>query len=241
MASGDSSSAAQMIRAELARRRMSRASLANAAKISLSALEKGLSGNRPFSEAALVRIGEVLNLTLNSARATTAPDELGGYARASVSWLEGNYLTIRPSAKRASDLVTYVTDITWDEAKAQLAFKELARLDKEFAQSGTVAVPHQTGHIYLNTNRHGQQRLMILRRETRGGGLYGLLLTLQKGRGAHLYSAAMPVALVPVSSLKEPPSMGAISPNHKAYVTYYMMLQKVSAENIGTLLGLPQP
>ena len=43
---------ADQIREELARRRMSRKGLADQAKISISTLEKALSGRRPFTLAA---------------------------------------------------------------------------------------------------------------------------------------------------------------------------------------------
>jgi transcriptional regulator with XRE-family HTH domain len=44
------------IREELARRRLSRQHLADKAKISLSTLEKALTGSRPFTLATVVRI-----------------------------------------------------------------------------------------------------------------------------------------------------------------------------------------
>ncbi len=88
------------IREELARRRMSRASLADATKISLSSLEKSLAGQRPFTDQMLVRIEKSLGLTFRQpvADLQVAPDELGNYAHASVTWLEGSYLTIRPAS-----------------------------------------------------------------------------------------------------------------------------------------------
>jgi hypothetical protein len=235
----DNNAAAARIRVELARKRMSRGRLADAAKISLSALEKGLSGTRKFSEPALTRIGDVLGLTLFEAtRASTASDELGGYARATVQWLEGNYLTIRPSSKRKDDLVTYITDVTWDEAQVQLVFKELARIDAAYAQHGTVAVPHQTGHIYFTTNRHGQQRLMVVKRDVKASGaMYGLPLTLQQERGARLKPVAMPVALVPVRSLREVPALGAISPANKMHDAYRQILARVTVEGFAGILG----
>jgi transcriptional regulator with XRE-family HTH domain len=45
-----------LIREELAKRRMTRAGLAEKAKISLSPLEKALSGQRPFTLATVVRL-----------------------------------------------------------------------------------------------------------------------------------------------------------------------------------------
>ncbi len=240
---GKSDTAAQRIREELARKRMSRARLADAAKVSLSSIEKGLSGRRVFTDAALTRIGDVLELSFvedvaTPSTAQNASDELGGYARATVSWLEGNYLTIRPSSKRKDDLVTYITDVTWDKEHGHLVFKELARIDKAYAQFGSVAVPHQTGHIYFNTNRHGQQRLMVVKRDVMAkGAMYGLLLTLQQERGARLMPVAMPVALVPVKHLGAPPVLGAITPLNKMHEEYRQILARVTVEGFAAVLG----
>ncbi len=223
----DGTMVAALIKQELARKRMSRASLAAAAKISLSALEKGLSGQRHFSATTLIRLEEVLSLVLRPQQGLSAPDELGGYARPAVTWLEGNYLTLRPSSKKPQELFTYVTDITWQHEQHHLVFHEMARLDAAYAQKGAVAVPHQTGYIYFNTNRHGQQRLMVMKRETHSGALYGLLLTLQQQRGAHLLPVTMPVAMLPMATLSAPPSLGTIAPGHKAYDEYQAVLRGV--------------
>ena len=48
---------AATVREEIARRRMSRQQLADQAKISISTLEKALSGRRPFTLATTIRAG----------------------------------------------------------------------------------------------------------------------------------------------------------------------------------------
>ena len=55
---------AAIIREQLARRRMSRQHLADQAKISISTLEKALSGRRPFTLATTVRLEEALGVSL---------------------------------------------------------------------------------------------------------------------------------------------------------------------------------
>jgi transcriptional regulator with XRE-family HTH domain len=217
MASGDGIS--DTIRQELARKRLSRAGLAASAGISLSSLEKGLSGARSFSGDTVVRLEAALGVNLRKAASgpLTAADSLGGYARQSVTWLEGSYVTLRPSSKRAQDIVSYLTEICWDDVANNLTFREHYRADKDYAQKGDVAVPYQSGHIYLVTNRHGQHRVMMLSRHGVSGGLHGLLMTLQQERGASLLPVSMPVALLPVAKLKEPPVLGVISPENKGY------------------------
>jgi transcriptional regulator with XRE-family HTH domain len=96
---------AETVREEIARRRISRQSLAEQAKLSLSTLEKVLGGRRPFTLATTVRLEQALGVSLRKAQdvpaapvnGDVAPDSLGSYARRAVTWIEGTYLTLRPS------------------------------------------------------------------------------------------------------------------------------------------------
>src|SRR5437868_12284191 len=97
---------AETIREEIARRRISRQTLAEQAKLSLSTLEKVLGGRRPFTLATTVRLEQALGVSLRRGPAApvtappngeVAPDGLGAYSRRAVAWIEGTYLTIRPS------------------------------------------------------------------------------------------------------------------------------------------------
>ena len=69
-----SRSVAAIVREELARRRISRQHLAEMAKISISTLEKALSGRRPFTLATTIRLEQALGVSLRKANA-------GGRAR----------------------------------------------------------------------------------------------------------------------------------------------------------------
>lgn len=220
---------AQLIRDELARRRMSRAQLATLARISLSSLEKALSGQRAFTSQLLVRIEDVLNLRLRSVAETQgqhAPDWLGSYARPAVGWIEGEYLTLRPSATSPDAIYGYRTEITWDIAASHLVFREHDRLDQDYTQAGAVSIPHQTGHIYLITNRHGQYRMAVLSRPSVKGEMFGILTTLQAGRGAALTPAAMPIALLPAATAEVQTSIGKIERDHVHYATYSSLLNR---------------
>jgi len=245
---GDTHAVAAVIREEIARRRISRQELANTARISVSTLEKGLSGRRPFTLATMVRIEDALGVSLRSrpsamkqashVGADVAPDELGNYNRAAVAWLEGSYLTLRPSFGDRGAVYAYQTDITWDEAAGRLAFREAERVDKDFSQFGHVAVPHQSGHIYLVTNRHGQHRLAILARPTITGAMHGLLMTLIAGRGSHLSPVATPIVL----QLRKPaerPAYGRIQVGHPIYAQYKALLRKTVDDHFATLMAVP--
>jgi len=227
----ESEEIAAAIREHLARKRMSRQRLADEAKISISTLEKALGGTRPFTLATLVRLEGVLGVTLRKLRAggkpVSAPASLGSYSRASVAWLEGDYLTLRPSFGLPGAIYAYRTAIRWDETQGCLAFQEAERMDAPYAQKGVVALPNKSGHIYLHTNDEGQMRLAILDRPLITGQMYGILATLLSAQGAQLVPVAVPFALVPPI-----PDMvfGRVKPGEAAFGRYREHLDRVVAD-----------
>lgn len=229
---------AAQIREELARRRISRQRLADTAKISISTLEKALSGRRPFTLATTIRLEEALGVTLRKGKAVApppvaasglAPGDLGFYARPAVSWIEGAYLTLRPSFGEKGAIYAYSTEILWNDESSSLVFRESERLDAAFTQHGSVSVPNQSGHIYLITNRFGQYRLIIVTRPTITGEMYGILTTLQSGRGAHLIPVSTPIVLVPLKSVTKP-QFGRVIAEHACYERYRAYLKRTVDE-----------
>jgi len=232
------------VREELARRRMTRQGLADAAKISISTLEKVLAGRRTFTLATIVRLEEGLGVKLipslngnghDTDHSGTAPDALGSYNRPAVAWLEGSYLTLRPSFSEKAAVYAYRTDIAWDENSARLLFRESERIDQDYTQFGAVAVPHQSGHIYLVTNRHGQHRMIVVARPTIGGEMHGILTTLVSGKGAHLSPVATPIVLKQIRP-GDIPSYGRIAPGHPAHPRYAALLGKTLDDQFATFL-----
>jgi transcriptional regulator with XRE-family HTH domain len=219
------------IREELAKRRMTRAGLADLAKLSLSTLEKAMSGQRPFTLATVVRLETALGKTLRraisvAAEPATAPESLGSYSRPAVKWLEGSYLTLRPSFSVSKGIYAYRTEISWDRTLAHLVFQESERLDTAYKQDGAVSVPHQSGYIYLLTNKHGQCRMVTLSRPMIGGEMFGLLATLQSGKGATLMPIAVPVVLAPVAIFGDGVGFGLITPENALYPAYEKLLRR---------------
>ncbi|WP_437362072.1 helix-turn-helix domain-containing protein [Inquilinus limosus] len=238
------------VREELARRRISRQFLADQAKISLSTLEKALSGRRPFTLATLIRLEEALGVRLRhpepppAAPAAAAPAlpigvapaELGSYARPAVSWIEGVYLTLRPSFGDRRAIYAYRTEIHWDEAGSRLAFRESERVDAAFTQHGSVSLPNQSGHIYLVTNTHGQYRIAILGRPTITGEMHGILTTLQAGPGSQLTPVAAPIALVPMAAAGAAAEFGRIPADHPCHARYRDILRRTVEEPFARFL-----
>jgi transcriptional regulator with XRE-family HTH domain len=221
---------------------MSRQALAEQAKLSLSTLEKALGGQRPFTLATMVRIEVALGVSLRKAQEAPAvepahtvangdvsPDGLGAYSRRAVSWLEANYLTLRPSFGERGAIYAYRTEITWDAAASCLVFREAERQDAAYTQFGEVAVPNQSGHIYLITNRHGQHRLITVSRPTITGEMYGILTTLLSGRGSALTPIAAPIALLPIKTIAKP-TFGRITDSDVNFGAYKKHLQRTIDE-----------
>lgn len=230
-----SESVALLVREELARRRLSRQWLADEAKVSLSTLEKALSGRRPFTLSTVVRIEDALGTNLRGPRPAVqpataslfAPESMGAYARPAVQWLEGNYVTLRPSFSEPGAIFAYFTAIAWDDAKGHLIFSEASRTDAEHEQKGFVSFPNLSGQIYLVTIFEGQYRVALLNRP-HGGGLSGILLTLAAGQGAQLIPAAVPMALLPTSAHPDA-AVGVIREGDQCYAEYRECVDRIAA------------
>ena len=225
----------------MARKRMSRSQLAAAAKLSVSTLEKGLSGERPFSITTLIRIEDAIGIRLRSATPAAgaqASAELGAYRREGVEWLTGSYLTLRSGFEKPETIHAYLTDISWNDEKGHLAFSERQRVDTHFEQRGAVSMPYQSGHIYLVTNELGQYRVMILSRPSIAGNMYGLLTTLRSERGGRLTPVSAPIALLRWDTeRKGPPPLGRIGPDDPAFADYRREIDRVCDEGFIALVS----
>lgn len=241
-----SRSVAAMVREELARRRISRQRLADQAKISISTLEKALAGRRPFTLATTIRLEEALGVALRKsnshapapvtlAPASLAPSDLGSYSHPSVSFMEGSYLTLRPSFSDPKDIYAYRTEILWDQGCSCLIFRELERVDAEYAQQGLVSVPNQSGFIYFVTNRQGQYRLVILSRVAISNEMFGVMTTLQSRRGAELTPVSVPVAYVPLK-VQAGAAFGRIGAEHACFARYRAYLRRTIEDQFALFL-----
>ena len=228
---------ALVVREELARRRLSRQWLADEARVSLSTLEKALAGRRPFTLATVVRLEDALGTSLRAKNhlheeaRLFAPESMGAYARPAVEWLEGTYLTLRPSFSEAGAIFAYLTSISWDSPGGHLVFSEAARTDSEYEQKGFVSFPNLSGAIYLVTISQGQYRVALLNRPS-GKWLSGILLTLAAGEGAQLIPAAVPIALLPATP-EDSKTMGVIGAGDAAFEEYRNCVDRVTQRGYG--------
>ena len=209
------------------------------AKTSLSTLEKALTGKRSFTLATIIRIEEALKTSLRPAATVPtgmegsgelAPFYLGSYSHEGIKWVEGKYLTIRPSFSNPGEIFTYIIDIRWNAEMSYLEFAESKREDANFQQTGRVSMPNLSGHIYLVTNDNGQYRLMVLGRPTIDGTLFGLLSTLQVGHGTQLVPVSAPIALVQYDSL-ENPLVGSVPADAPQFAEYRAFLDATTVKD----------
>lgn len=220
------------IKEELAVRRMSRQSLADAARISISTLEKTLSRHRPVTLSTVVKLEAALAIALKPQQAVdtgaektsqVAPSSLGSYSHASVKWIEGEYITIRPSFTESGIIFSYLTAISWEETAGHLKFWETERSDSWFEQAGDVAISNLSGHVYLVTNSDGQFRTLTLGRCARYNALMGMLSTLAQVQGAHGMPMTCPMVLVRLKD-GEKPRLGKVEPSDENFTVYREML-----------------
>jgi len=233
---------ADKIREEIAKRRISRQALAEQAKLSLSTLEKVLGGRRPLTLTTTVRLEEALGVSLRKNGTAShpdggdvAPDSLGSYSRRAVTWLEDTYLTLRPSFGDKDAIFAYQTEIVWNSDVSSLVFHEGGRTDAAYEHTGQVAVPHQSGLIYLVVNRHGQHRVITVSRPTLAGEMYGIISTLRAGPGSLLTPIAAPIAFIPVRNVKAP-TLGRVVSEDANYASYREHLRRTLEEPFALFL-----
>ena len=99
-----------------------------------------------------------------------------------------------------------------------------------------MAVPNQSGHVYLVTNRHGQHRMAVVSRPTISGEMHGVLTTLKVGRGSALTPVASPIAMVPMRDGSPQPQFGQVAPGDSAFAAYQAVLRRTTAEGFAEMI-----
>ena len=143
---------------------------------------------------------------------------------------------MRPSFSDPQAIFAYRTEICWDDGVSSLIFRESDRVDAEFSQQGLVSVPHQSGHIYLVTNRQGQYRLVIISRPTINREMFGIMTTLRVGRGSELMPVSGPIAYVPLKTQADV-EFGRVGAGHPCYERYRKYLKRTVEEPFALFLG----
>ena len=98
-----------------------------------------------------------------------------------------------------------------------------------------MSVPNQSGYIYLVTNRQGQYRLVIISRPTIYGEMFGIMTTLQVGRGNQFMPVSAPIAYVPLTRPANA-EFGRIAAGHPCYEGYRKYLKRTVEEQFALFL-----
>ncbi len=142
---------------------------------------------------------------------------------------------MRPSFGDKDAIFAYRTEIVWDPTVSSLVFREGERTDTAYEHTGEVAVPHQSGFIYLVIIKHGQHRVITVSRPTVAGEMYGIISTLRAGPGSQLTPIAAPIAYVPLRNILQP-SLGRVAPGNPNHELYRKHLRRTVDESFALFL-----
>ena len=154
--------------------------------------------------------------------------EWGGYTRASVSELIGQYLVLRPAFKTPGHVVTYATEIAWDAIESGLMFQERDRLDAKHTHRGHVRIPNLSMYMYLVSGENGWLRSVTLSVLDVITEMHGVLSTLHNIAGAMYVPVAAPVVYLKRTSFEED-CFGEIKPGEPHYERYSALLRQTIA------------
>jgi hypothetical protein len=212
--------------------------------LSKATIDKVFQGE--FSERTLTKIEGILKtaftahspLGANGGEERRAAGRLGGYSLASVDFLQGRYLAVRPMFSHKVNLSAYLIDIAWDAAGQCLAFQERARHDARYTKDGCVSIPLGLPLLNLISEHAGVLRMILLSHPDHNGVCRGLISTLSNPKGAIYIPVAAPIFLRKLAD-GETPETGLITPKSAAYAAHVAELKTVAAEEYGVFVGVP--
>ncbi len=163
---------ANLIREELARRRITR-NISPIMPAFLFRRWKNLSGQRSLTLSTLIRLEEALGIKLRQSAVResrrlpdVAPDTPGLLCPPAVSWIEGDYLTLRRPFRPPARFMPTAPPSPGART-ATFCLPRVRTSGHCIYPEGEVSIPHQSGYIYLVTNKAGQYRLIIVTRPPR--------------------------------------------------------------------------
>jgi hypothetical protein len=78
--------------------------------------------------------------------------------------------------------------------------------------------------------------MVIISRPTIAGEMFGIVTTLQSGRGTHLLPVSTPIALVPVKSFDGNAAFGRIDKGHGHHGRYRSLIDRAVEEPFALLI-----
>jgi transcriptional regulator with XRE-family HTH domain len=205
----------------LADKRCSRETFAKLTGVSISTLNKILSGDKVASPRMLLKISTKTGLQFEI-EGPTFEFDLYQYERADVAHLEGSYQTLRPSFREARGIQCFETLISWNNDKSCLGFMEIDN-DLSPGNAGYVSVPLYQRIIYLLSVKTGNFRLAALSDAYEAGIFYGGLLTVAS---PSLSTKAPASSVFVIKRISEPDQIvrGMITSDHACFSDFDRLL-----------------
>ncbi len=235
----DRKTIAQIIRAYIARERISRETFARRAKIGKSTVDKLVTGIA--SEKTIIQIEEQLKLKLRAAKrpgGVCAAAEYGGYAYEDAEKYFGSYVLIRPAFTSERLIYAFGMEFHWADDKAALVVSQQPAEGQPKAQFGQVHMPRGSMHVFIISNESGWANQAILSNLGPSQSMKGLLLTMGNVFGNVFSPVSVPIALLKMPAV-DAASCGMIDPAHPQFDRYAAELLSVEREKYGTWINLP--
>lgn len=163
-----------------------------------------------------------------SASSEKARPEWGGYAKSSVAHMIGSYLVLRSAFKTPGNLVTYATDMFWDDAEGGLIFQERDRLDARHSHRGHVRLPNMSMYMFLVSGENGWLRSVTLSVLDVSNEFHGILTTLHNTAGMMFVPVSTPVVYLKRENFDQD-KFGEITPADANYEAYLATLKETIA------------
>lgn len=234
----DRKAIATLVRAYIARERISRETFARRAKIGKSTVDKLVTGI--VTEKTIIQIEEQLKLKL---RVDTRPGgvfaapEYGAYTYEEAEKYFGSFILIRPAFTGERLIYAFAMDIHWADGTGALVVTQRPTDGSPKAQFGHIHMPRGSMHVFLISNEKAWASQAILSSLRSGRSMKGLLLTMGNVFGNVFSPIAVPIALLQTTAI-EPGACGAIDPQHPQFEPYETELQSVEQEKYGSWISL---
>ncbi len=163
--------------------------------------------------------------TAASAGSEMARPEWGGYAKSSVAHMIGSYLVLRSAFKTPGNLVTYATDMFWDDAEGGLIFQERDWLDARHSHRGHVRLPNMSMYMFLVSGENGWLRSVTLSVLDVSNEFHGILTTLHNTAGMMFVPVSTPVVYLKRENFDQD-KFGEITPDDATYEAYLAALKE---------------
>jgi hypothetical protein len=207
--------------------------------LSKSSIEKLFQGD--FTERTLDKVEGILKTSFRApsvVRQDTADRSVGGYVFATVEYLQGDYICVRPMFANPVRFNAYLITIAWSDERKCLVFEEKSRFDSKYLQMGSVHIPFGTAYMNLVSSSAGNVRTILLSLPDSENMMRGIISTLSNPKGSVYIPVAAPIVLRKLRASEEP-ELGVIAENHRRHEEYRSWLATVLTEEFG-IFAVPQ-